>query len=103
MLIFNAVLILLASFVMQVSHSIHSTDDKSMVTEKIEPLPRSPAKKPSTEKLVKQKAKSGRAKGRVSTPERKPIWKDPGPVHKEELKKKKGCRRKSDLHIAKNV
>ncbi|KAK3543204.1 hypothetical protein QTP70_012500 [Hemibagrus guttatus] len=46
-------------------------DDKSMATEKIEPLPRmaSLAKKPSTEKPVKQKTKSGRAKGRISTPE----------------------------------
>lgn len=64
-----------------------------MATEKIEALPRmaSPAKKISTEKLVKQKGKAGRVKGRVSTPERKPFWKDPGPVQKEELKKKKGC------------
>lgn len=64
-----------------------------MATERIEPLLKmaSPAKKPSTEKPVKQKTKAGRAKGRISTPERKPIWKDPGPVQKEELKKKKGC------------
>ncbi|KAF4086602.1 hypothetical protein AMELA_G00085370, partial [Ameiurus melas] len=74
-------------------------DDKSMATEKIEALPRmaSPAKKISTEKLFKQKGKAGRVKGRVSTPERKPFWKDPGPVQKEELKKKKAVIKKVEV------
>lgn len=67
-------------------------DDKSMATEKIEPLPRvmSPVKKPPAEKPVKQRAKGGRAKGRITTPERKPIRKEPVPIQKDELKKKKG-------------
>ncbi|KAI4892248.1 hypothetical protein NFI96_004305 [Prochilodus magdalenae] len=74
-------------------------DDKSMATEKIEPPPMmvSPGKKPPTEKPVKQKAKGGRAKGRVSTPERKPMRKEPVPVQKEEMKKKKAVIKKVDL------
>lgn len=63
-----------------------------MATEKIEPLPRvkSPVKKPAAEKPVKPKAKGGRAKGRISTPERKPVRKEPLPLQKDEMKKKKG-------------
>ncbi|XP_037395152.1 microtubule-associated protein 2 isoform X16 [Pygocentrus nattereri] len=74
-------------------------DDKSMATEKIEPPPMmaSPAKKPPAEKPVKQKAKGGRPKGRVSTPERKPVRKEPVPVQKEEMKKKKAVIKKVDL------
>ncbi|XP_039675077.1 microtubule-associated protein 2 isoform X7 [Perca fluviatilis] len=80
-------------------------DDKSMATEQIEPLPKmsSPVKKPavvqtkqtqkkkmeSQEKPVKPKAKGGRAKGRISTPERKPFRKEPVYIPREETKKKK--------------
>lgn len=81
-------------------------DDKSMVTEHTEPLPKmfSPVKKPALvqnklaqqrktekqEKPVKTKTKGGRPKGRISTPERKPTRKEPAYIPKEELKKKKG-------------
>lgn len=81
-------------------------DDKSMATEQIEPLPRapSPAKMPAVvqnkqtqqkktekqEKPVKPKAKGGRPKGRISTPERKPIRKEPVYIPREDVKKKKG-------------
>lgn len=81
-------------------------DDKSMVTEQIEPLPKvpTPAKKAAVaqnkqtqkkktekqEKPVKPKAKGGRPKGRISTPERKPVRKEPAYVPREEVKKKKG-------------
>ncbi|KTG00793.1 hypothetical protein cypCar_00010391 [Cyprinus carpio] len=66
-------------------------DDKSMATEKIEPLPRmmSPVKKPHVEKSAKQRAKGGRVKGRITTPERKPVRKEPVPIQKDEMKKKK--------------
>lgn len=81
-------------------------DDKSMATEQIEPLPKmpSPVKKPAVvqnkqtqpkktekqEKPVKPKAKGGRTKGRMSTPERKPVRKEPVYIPREEVKKKKG-------------
>uniref|UniRef100_A0A672MWZ7 MAP2/Tau projection domain-containing protein n=1 Tax=Sinocyclocheilus grahami TaxID=75366 RepID=A0A672MWZ7_SINGR len=67
-------------------------DDISMATEKIEPLPRvmSPVKKPHAEKPAKQRAKGGRAKGRITTPERKPVRKESVPIQKDEMKKKKG-------------
>lgn len=81
-------------------------DDKSMLTEQIEPLPKvpSPVKKSAVvqnkqiqqkkaekqEKPVKPKAKGGRAKGRISTPERKPVRKEPVYIPREEVKKKKG-------------
>lgn len=81
-------------------------DDKSMLTEQIEPLPKmpSPVKKTAVvqnkqtqqkktekqEKPVKPKAKGGRAKGRISTPERKPVRKEPVYIPREEVKKKKG-------------
>ncbi|XP_016375321.1 microtubule-associated protein 2-like isoform X5 [Sinocyclocheilus rhinocerous] len=69
-------------------------DDKSMATEKIEPLPRvmSPVKKPA-----KQRAKGGRAKGRITTPERKPVRKEPVPIQKDEMKKKKAVIKKAEL------
>ncbi|KAF1382422.1 hypothetical protein PFLUV_G00143620 [Perca fluviatilis] len=88
-------------------------DDKSMATEQIEPLPKmsSPVKKPavvqtkqtqkkkmeSQEKPVKPKAKGGRAKGRISTPERKPFRKEPVYIPREETKKKKAVIRKAEL------
>lgn len=81
-------------------------DDKSVLTEQIEPLPKvsTPGKKPPVlqakqmqkkktekqEKPVKPKAKGGRPKGRISTPERKPVRKEPVYVPREEVKKKKG-------------
>lgn len=81
-------------------------DDKSMATEQIEPLPKisSPAKKPGVvpskqtqpkkmekqEKQVKPKTKGGRPKGRISTPERKPVRKEPVYIPREDVKKKKG-------------
>lgn len=77
-----------------------------MFTEQIEPLPKvpSPVKKPETvqnkqtqqkkpekqEKTVKAKAKGMRTKGRISTPERKPVRKEPVYVPREDIKKKKG-------------
>ncbi|XP_052421109.1 microtubule-associated protein 2 isoform X8 [Carassius gibelio] len=74
-------------------------DDKSMATEKIEPLPRvmSPVKKPPTEKPVKQRAKGTRTKGRITTPERKPVRKEPLPIQKDEMKKKKAVIKKAEL------
>ncbi|XP_035860550.1 microtubule-associated protein 2 isoform X1 [Sander lucioperca] len=88
-------------------------DDKSMATEQIEPLPKmsSPVKKPAVvqtkqtqkkkmenqEKPVKPKAKGGRAKGRISTPERKPFRKEPVYIPREETKKKKAVIRKAEL------
>ncbi|XP_042082160.1 microtubule-associated protein 2 [Haplochromis burtoni] len=88
-------------------------DDKSMVTEHTEPLPKmsSPVKKPAVvqnklaqqwktekqEKLIKAKTKGGRPKGRISTPERKPTRKEPAYIPKEELKKKKAVIKKADL------
>lgn len=83
-----------------------------MLTEQIEPLPEVPSQvrkppalqhgqppqtKPETqEKPVKPKVKGGRAKGRVSTPERKPARKEPV-FPREEVKKKKGLRGHSVL------
>ncbi|KAM7380676.1 hypothetical protein PAMP_003954 [Pampus punctatissimus] len=80
-------------------------DDRSMLTEHIEPLPKglSPVKKPAMvqnkqtqqkktekqEKPVKPKTKGGRPKGRISTPERKPFRKEPVYIPREEFKKKK--------------
>ncbi|XP_042350672.1 microtubule-associated protein 2 [Plectropomus leopardus] len=88
-------------------------DDKSMATEQIEPLPKvpTPVKKPAVvqnkqtqpkktekqEKPVKPKAKGGRARGRISTPERKPVRKEPVYIPREEVKKKKAVIRKGDL------
>ncbi|XP_024142997.1 microtubule-associated protein 2 isoform X5 [Oryzias melastigma] len=88
-------------------------DDKSMATEQIEPLPKVPAaaekaslpqtkqtqqqKLEKQERPVKPKTKGNRAKGRVSTPERKPIRKEPVYVPREEVKKKKAIIRKSEL------
>ncbi|XP_063355405.1 microtubule-associated protein 2-like isoform X3 [Pelmatolapia mariae] len=88
-------------------------DDKSMVTEHIDPSPKmsSPVKKPALvqnklaqqrktekqEKTVKAKTKGGRPKGRISTPERKPTRKEPAYIPKEELKKKKAVIKKADL------
>uniref|UniRef100_M4AP13 MAP2/Tau projection domain-containing protein n=1 Tax=Xiphophorus maculatus TaxID=8083 RepID=M4AP13_XIPMA len=81
-------------------------DDKSMATEQIELLPKvpSPVKKPAViqssltkqrstekqEKSVKPKTKGGRTRGRISTPERKPVRKEPIYIPREEIKKKKG-------------
>lgn len=81
-------------------HLMYSVDDdKSMATEKIEPLPRvmSPVKKPPTEKPAKQRAKGGRTKGRITTPERKLVRKEPVPTQKDEMKKKKGFVAESDI------
>ena len=89
------------------SYFCHTADDdKSMLTEQIEPLPKvsSPAQKSTVvqkkqtqqkkmekqEKPVKPKAKGGRPKGRISTPERKPVRKEPVYIPREEVKKKKG-------------
>ncbi|XP_072253328.1 microtubule-associated protein 2 isoform X3 [Leuresthes tenuis] len=85
-------------------------DDRSMVTEQIEPLPKvpSPVKKPAvaqnkqtqqqkTEKQVKPKTKGGRPKGRISTPERKPVRKEPIYIPREEVKKKKAVIKKTDI------
>lgn len=48
-------------------------------------------KKPEKqEKPVKPKARGGRARGRISTPERKPVRKEPVYIPREEVKKKKG-------------
>ncbi|KAK5861283.1 hypothetical protein PBY51_022692 [Eleginops maclovinus] len=74
-------------------------DDKSMATEQFEPLLRVTDKKPGvvkekqTQKKVerqeKPKTKARRAKGRVSTPERKLAHKEPIYVPREDIKKKK--------------
>uniref|UniRef100_UPI003AAC47E5 microtubule-associated protein 2 n=1 Tax=Centroberyx gerrardi TaxID=166262 RepID=UPI003AAC47E5 len=89
-------------------------DDKSMATEQIEPLPKvaSPLKKPAAvqdkqlqqqtkpekqEKPVKPKAKGGRPKGRISTPERKPVRKEPVYIPREDVKKKKAVIKKTEL------
>lgn len=81
-----------------------------MATELIEPLPKvpSPVKKPPVarnkqrmtekqEKPVKHKAKGGRAKGRISTPERKPVRKEPVYIPREDIKKKKGYHLNIDI------
>ncbi|XP_070770404.1 microtubule-associated protein 2 [Enoplosus armatus] len=88
-------------------------DDKSMLTEQIEPLPKMPTpvkksavvqnkqtqqkKTEKQEKPVKPKAKGGRAKGRISTPERKPVRKEPVYIPREEVKKKKAVIKKTEL------
>ncbi|XP_068184878.1 microtubule-associated protein 2 isoform X1 [Antennarius striatus] len=88
-------------------------DDKSMATEQIEPLPKSPtvSKKTATaqnkqtqqkttekqEKLVKPKVKGGRPKGRISTPERKPVRKEPVYIPREDIKKKKAVIRRTEF------
>ncbi|XP_069554631.1 microtubule-associated protein 2 isoform X8 [Brachyistius frenatus] len=88
-------------------------DDKSILTDQIEPLPKisSPMKKLSVvqnkqtqqrktekqEKPVKPKTKAGRTKGRISTPERKPVRKEPVYIPREDLKKKKAVIRKTEL------
>ncbi|XP_038576210.1 microtubule-associated protein 2 isoform X2 [Micropterus salmoides] len=88
-------------------------DDKSMATEQIEPLPKmSTPVKPSAvvqnkqaqqkkaeklEKPVKPKVKGGRAKGRISTPERKPVRKEPVYIPREEVKKKKAVIKTTEL------
>ncbi|XP_042281291.1 microtubule-associated protein 2 [Thunnus maccoyii] len=87
-------------------------DDRSMLTEQIEPLPKgpSPVKQPAVvqdkqtqqktekqEKPAKPKTKGGRAKGRISTPERKPVRKEPVYIPREEVKKKKAVIRKTEL------
>ncbi|XP_023806924.1 microtubule-associated protein 2 [Oryzias latipes] len=84
-------------------------DDKSMATEQIEPLPKVPAAAEKASVLqIKQtqhqkkqerpiKAKGGRAKGRVFTPECKPVRKEPVNVPREEVKKKKAILRKTEL------
>ncbi|KAG5283427.1 hypothetical protein AALO_G00041960 [Alosa alosa] len=75
-------------------------DDKSMATERIEPPPkmRSPLKKPAVEKPAKQKTKQGgRVKGRVSTPERKPVRKEPLPIPREDTRKKKAIIKKAEF------
>ncbi|KAM3862380.1 microtubule-associated protein 2 [Diretmus argenteus] len=89
-------------------------DDKSMATEQIEPLPKvpSPVQKPTPvqeqqqqqqqakpgrqEKPVKPKVKGGRARGRMSTPERKPVRKEPDYIPREEVKKKKAVLKKTE-------
>ncbi|KAG7467540.1 hypothetical protein MATL_G00154860 [Megalops atlanticus] len=73
-------------------------EDRSIMTEKIEPLPKmqTPVKKPSVEKRVKEKVGS-QVKGRVSTPERRPIRKEPSSAPRDEIKKKKAVIKKADL------
>ncbi|XP_077392220.1 microtubule-associated protein 2 isoform X2 [Festucalex cinctus] len=77
-------------------------DDKSMATEHIQPLPKvpSPVKRSSVdqpkqtqqkrtekhEKPSKPKTKGGRVKGRLSTPERRPVRKEPVYVPREKKK-----------------
>lgn len=77
-----------------------------MLTEQIEPLPQtySPVNKPAVvhnkqtqqkkvekqEKPVKPKTRGVRTKGRISTPERKPVRKEPIYIPREDVKKKKG-------------
>ncbi|PWA31425.1 hypothetical protein CCH79_00002904 [Gambusia affinis] len=89
-------------------------DDRSMATEQIELLPKvpSPVKKPAVvqssltkqrstekqEKSVKPKTKGGRTKGRISTPERKPVRKEPIYIPREEIKKKKAIIKKTDFN-----
>ncbi|XP_069052752.1 microtubule-associated protein 2 isoform X3 [Lepisosteus oculatus] len=74
-------------------------DDRSIMTEKIEPLPKTESleiRKPSVEKLTKEKG-MGRGKGRVSTPERKPARKEPSSVPRDEMKKKKAVFKKAEI------
>ncbi|KAM9804929.1 microtubule-associated protein 2 [Neosynchiropus ocellatus] len=86
-------------------------DDKSMMTEQIEPLPKvaTPVKKldviekkqthqkKAEKQTVKAKSKGGRTKGRISTPERKPARKEPVCMPREEIKKKKAVIKKTEL------
>ncbi|XP_053185128.1 microtubule-associated protein 2 [Scomber japonicus] len=88
-------------------------DDRSMLTEQIEPLPRGPSqvekhdvvqnketqqkKTEKQEKPVKPKTKGGRTKGRLSTPERKPVRKEPVYIPREEVKKKKAVIKKTEF------
>uniref|UniRef100_A0A3Q3JIM3 Microtubule-associated protein n=1 Tax=Monopterus albus TaxID=43700 RepID=A0A3Q3JIM3_MONAL len=83
-------------------------DDSGMVTEQIEPFPKvpSPVKKPGVvkqkkpekqEKPAKPKAKGGRAKGRISTPERKPACREPVYIPRDEIKKKKAVIKKTEI------
>ncbi|KAJ8415197.1 hypothetical protein AAFF_G00008950 [Aldrovandia affinis] len=73
-------------------------DERSIMTEKIEPLPKtqSPVKKPPAEKRVKEKG-MGRVKGRVSTPERRPARKEPSSTPRDEIKKKKAVIKKAEI------
>ncbi|XP_041118377.1 microtubule-associated protein 2-like isoform X3 [Polyodon spathula] len=74
-------------------------DDRSIMTEKIEPLPKTESPKirrPSVEKHTKDKALS-RGKGRVSTPERKAAKKEPSMVPRDDMKKKKAMFKKAEL------
>ncbi|XP_041119188.1 microtubule-associated protein 2 isoform X5 [Polyodon spathula] len=74
-------------------------DDRSIMTEKIEPLPKTESPKirrPSVEKHAKDKALS-RGKGRVSTPERKAAKKEPSMVPRDDMKKKKAMFKKAEL------
>ncbi|XP_062287561.1 microtubule-associated protein 2 [Scomber scombrus] len=88
-------------------------DDRSILTEQIEPLPRGPSlvdkhavvqnkepqqkKTEKQEKPVKPKAKGGRTKGRISTPERKSVRKEPVYIPREEVKKKKAVIKKTEF------
>ncbi|XP_034549921.1 microtubule-associated protein 2 [Notolabrus celidotus] len=92
---------------------VDTQDDMSMATERTEPLPKmsSPVKKPAVaqvkqtqqkktekmEKPVKPKAKGGRPKGRISTPERKPVRKEPVYIPREDIRKKKAVIRKTEF------
>ncbi|XP_056281404.1 microtubule-associated protein 2 isoform X2 [Pseudoliparis swirei] len=88
-------------------------DDKSMATEQIEPLPKEPSsvkapavvqnkhtpqrKTEKQEKSVKPRAKGPRPQGRISTPERKHVRKEPIYIPREEMQKKKAVIRKAEL------
>ncbi|XP_041119198.1 microtubule-associated protein 2 isoform X14 [Polyodon spathula] len=78
---------------------LEQDDDRSIMTEKIEPLPKTESPKirrPSVEKHAKDKALS-RGKGRVSTPERKAAKKEPSMVPRDDMKKKKAMFKKAEL------
>ncbi|XP_032424048.1 microtubule-associated protein 2 isoform X3 [Xiphophorus hellerii] len=93
---------------------LEQDDDRSMATEQIELLPKvpSPVKKPAVvqssltkqrstekqEKSVKPKTKGGRTRGRISTPERKPVRKEPIYIPREEIKKKKAIIKKTEFN-----
>ncbi|XP_061924854.1 microtubule-associated protein 2 isoform X2 [Entelurus aequoreus] len=82
-------------------------DDKSMATEQMESLPEGRVQQTGVqnqqteqkriEKPVKPRAKGGRVKGRIATPERKPLRKEPVYMSREEVKKKKAVATKSEL------
>ncbi|CAL8371040.1 unnamed protein product [Arctogadus glacialis] len=82
-------------------------DDRSMATEMEQlPLAHDAAKtsdlkqekqQTKQEKAVKTMAKESRAKGRMSTPERKPVRKEPVCIPREEAKKKKAVIKKTEL------